>query len=148
MKKFFIITAITSIILSSCSSSNDEPELKYKGPWEIEYVEEYIGWHTSDPAFKIWFQNHTVNFESASFANYSHTQFAQYKKESGDCIDWSDYKTWYEGVIEWSEVVYDLTEEEIKSKVDAFKNFSSDGNTPNGKYDLFNARYRKRPNIE
>lgn len=148
MKKIILLVTFISLIISACSSSTDEPELEYTGPWEIEYIEEYIGWHTSDPAFKLWFEYNINNFESASFANYSHSQVVFYTKDGGDWIEWSDYKTWYEGVIEWSEIINDATEDEIKSKVDAFNNFSSDDGTPNGKSDLFNARYRKLPNVD
>lgn len=144
MKKAIILIGILCALLSACTSQ-DEPEVEYTGPWEIDYAEYYVGWHTNNPSFKTWFQQHTNNFESAEFSNYSQTQKVQYNKEAGDWIEWDDYSKWFAGIIEWSEVIDNATEGEIKDLIDTFQSFSSNDGKANGKYDDFHARYRKKP---
>lgn len=146
MNKLLTLSALLMASIFSACSSDDEPEPEYTGPWKIEYAENFRGLHTSNPDFKIWFQNHTNDFETADFVNYSHTQYVNYTKEGGDWIEWADYSKWYEGLIDWSEVVEYASEEEIKGMVDAFQSFSVEDEK--GGYDTFYARYRKQPTSE
>ena len=141
MKKS-ILLGVISLLLSACSSQ-DELVVEYAGPWRIDYVETYAGWHTSDPAFEMWFTKHIEYFESANFENYSKTLFASYDKANGDWIEWNDYKDWFYGTITWSEVIDCATESEVKALVEQFQSFTSSNTATSGRYDHFNARYLK-----
>jgi hypothetical protein len=146
MNKLLKISALIIVLILSACSSDDELEPEYTGPWKIEYAEYYRGLHTSDPAFKVWFQNHVNNFDNASFRNYSQTKETFYSREAGDWIEWSDYTTWYEGAIEWSEIVESASESEIKMMIDRYKSFTVEDDQ--GRVDYFDARYRKQPKVE
>lgn len=146
MNKLLKLSALLMVLILSACSSDDEPEPEYTGPWQIEYAEYYRGLHTSDPTFKVWFQNHINNFENAEFTNYSQTKKTFYSREDGDWIEWEDYSTWYEGAIEWSEIVENASESEIKAMTDKFKSFTVEDDQ--GRGDYFEARYRKQPKAE
>lgn len=145
MAKLLQLSTLLLFFIVTACSSDDEQGPEYTGPWKIEYAEQFMGLHTSNPDFKFWFQGHLNDFEKAEFENYSHTTKATYSKENGDWIEWEDYSKWFYGTIEWSEIIYDASEDEIKAKIETFQSFSSDDGTQNGKFDMFIARYRKQP---
>lgn len=55
MKKANLVLPILSFLFAACSSSTDEPDIEYMGPWEIQYYEDYHGLHNDSEEFVKWF---------------------------------------------------------------------------------------------
>lgn len=79
-----ILLFILCFVLVACSSSTDEPNMKYTGPWQIVYEESFYEGNTKDPKFKDWFENHLQGFECAEFRNALRNTIVTYTKENGD----------------------------------------------------------------
>lgn len=126
-------------VLSSCSSSHEEPEQPYTGPWEIYYDEYYYGLHNDSNEFVNWFESHNQFFHAAKFT--SGNFIWMFDSTSGKPI-LDDYKEWYEGNIIWIEIVDNTTEETIKSMISSFESLSIPKDK-NGRFDTFKASYRK-----
>ena len=69
MKHLKLLIGLLFVLVYSCSSSSDEPEQEYNGPWEIVYYEVYHGMHNNSIEFESWFNSHTEYFSAAQFLN-------------------------------------------------------------------------------
>lgn len=140
MKHLIWIMGVLCAILSSCTS--DEPISEYTGPWEIIYSEQFHGIHNSSDDFKEWFEEHYDFWYSARFASYSGNPTQIWYASNGDYIELEDYSKYYNGDIEWIEIIDKASESTIKQKIEAFESFTITKDDEH-KYDNFNAQYRK-----
>lgn len=131
----WLLMGILCLFATSCAS--DEPDAPYTGPWEIHYLESWVGLHNSTPEFEKWFLNHTDCFVEFHFSNKTGT----YKGSYTDYIELNDYNQ-YMGEIYWCEIVPTATEDEIKAKVAEFEAFTIIEDI-NKKSDLFQAEYQR-----
>lgn len=137
----WIFCGIICLLLSACSSSNDEPT-EYTGPWEIAYSEYYYGVHTDNEDFITWFNNHTSHFEAAFFRSADNSVEFILLASYDNVVELYDYENWYSGDIHWYEIVEHATEAEIKEKVSEFEAFTIPEQV-NRTYDKFSAYYQK-----
>lgn len=139
----WIFCSIICLLLSACSSSNDEP-IEYIGPWEIFYIEDYHGVHTDSDGFIAWFNNHINHFDAAIFYQSLSNDYYSFTLDASDggIIELYDYENWYSGTIQWYEIVEYATETEIKEKVSEFEAFSIPKDQDK-RYDEFSAYYQK-----
>lgn len=142
MKFIKFLSILTVLILSSCTSSNEEPDIEYMGQWEIYYYENYHGLHNNSPEFNQWFTAHGKCFDMARFASLDGNDVVVWSASNGDWIELKDYERFYNGEIIWLETVNNATEDDIKSKVFYFESFSL-ANDRDKTYDKFSAQYRK-----
>lgn len=125
---------ILCLFVTSCGS--DEPDAPYTGPWEIHYVESWVGgFHNNSPEFELWFLNHTDCFVEFHFKNGNTEGYYT------DYIELNDYKKDC-GLIYWREIIPTASEQEIKAKVAEFESFTIIEDT-NKKSDLFQAEYQR-----
>lgn len=131
----WLLMGILCLFVSSCGS--DEPDAPYTGPWEISYLESYVGIHNNSQEFIDWFNQHTNDFEIAYFSSrYENVCFDDY-------IELNDYKHYTMGEIYWREIVTQATEDDIKAKVLDFESFTITDEKDNNKADLFQAEYQR-----
>lgn len=132
----WLTIGILCLICTSCGS-DDEPDVPYTGPWEIEYYEEYSLIHNDSPEFESWFNSHLNDFQVCSFWD-GHSVY-----EYTDYVELDDYKNYHTGEILWIEIVDNASESEIKSLVDKFQQFTIRDSKDLRKYDIFEANYQR-----
>lgn len=137
-KLCYILTAILAWAFTSCG--NDEPKFEENKDWVIIYSEIYDRTHNNTPEFESWFNDHLQCFEEARFENAMSN--VSYSKKNGDYIEWNDYSIWSSGAIEWVEIVYDKSEDEVKDICDKFSLFTIPESVSR-EYDKFSATYQK-----
>lgn len=140
MKRIYTFLLLIGLLFSGCSSSTDDIEVKYTGPWEIVYREVYYGIHNDREEFTKWFNDHLNCFEVAVFENSKEGMYLE--AINGDCVMLSDYDEWYSGEIVWVDTIQKATEPEIKEMVSGFESMTI-RNSQDRKVDKFAAEYRK-----
>lgn len=130
----WLILGIICLVFTSCGS-DDEPEAPYTGPWEIHYIESWVGIHNNSQEFEEWFLDHTDCFVEFYFNNG--TQQGYYT----DYIELNDYKN-YCGEIYWLEIIPNATEDEVKQMVDDFESFTIIKDQDK-KFDIYQAKYER-----
>lgn len=137
---------LLSLFVYSCSSTtSDEPDMPYDGPWIIYYDESYYGIYKRSAEFEEWFDNHLQNFESAYFRQLDGTTWEFSCDDDFPLL--SDYNEWYMGDIVWTEIIQKATEDEIKSTISKFEAFTF-RNDKKRIYDDYKATYAKYDNIK
>lgn len=132
----WILLGILCLVVSSCGS-DDEPEVPYTGPWMVEYFEEYSYTHNNSPEFIKWFNDHIGCFVRCNFRK-GNSMF-----EFTDYVELDDYKNYPVGNIEWIEIVDNATEDEIRSKVKRFQDFTIKDPNNRFEFDIFEADYQR-----
>lgn len=137
MKKFGLILYLSCLLLSSCDSHDEEPELIYKGPWRVIFYEEFVQIHNNSDEFKIWFDNHADYLSAAKFLTNNVEYLWEYpsKEDVEEC-----YSVSYCGYIEWYMEIPVADEEDLQSMMAEFEAFTVIENE-NNKYDKFISAY-------
>lgn len=142
MKHLKLLIGLLFVLVYSCSSSSDEPEQEYNGPWEIVYYEVYHGMHNNSIEFESWFNSHTEYFSAAQFLNVDGSKALIIDSPNGECFELNNYDKYYNGEIEWIEHIDKASEPEVKAIVSAFESMSIK-NDRDKKFDIFTAYYKK-----
>lgn len=139
MKKIGSIICFLCLLLSSCDSHSEEPELGDKGPWRVIFYEEFVQIHNNSNEFKIWFDNHAEYLSTAKFLINKDNSKYVWEYPSKENVE-EYYSVSYCGSIEWYMEISVADEKELKSMMAEFEAFTVIENE-NDRYDKFTSAY-------
>lgn len=139
MKKIELIFCVLCLLLASCTSHENEPDMTYNGPWRVVFYEEFIQLHNNSEDFNEWFNQHSDYLSAAQFLIKGENLELKWEYPTKNDVEYY-YSASYCGAIEWYMEIPKANENDLKSMVTEFESFTiiEDGNN---KYDKFTAAY-------
>lgn len=138
MKTIYQIIGLLCLILTSCSSQEDEPDMSYKGPWHIMFVERFAYIHNDSEELNNWFYNHTNNWSEAQFvAIGKDSKPTMILNATAQIIE--HYTERLYGYIRWEMYIQTLPEDDLKSMIAEFESFTIIESET--RFDKFSAEY-------
>lgn len=113
---------------TSFGASYQKYDPSYTGPWIIIYNEMLYQCHNNDESYHRWFDEHKSEYScNMAYPN-------------GYPVSFEDYLKCQFGFFQWVETIDNISEADIREKIQEFRNFSTPKNFF-GTYDYFDAYY-------
>ena len=139
MKTIYQIIGLLCLILTSCSSQEDEPDMSYKGPWRIMFDERVAYIHNDSEDLNKWINKYAIKLWDAQYYVIGEDSSKDKIISGSNTQVIKHYSERFYGYIIWYMDIPTLAEDDLKSMVAEFESFTiMESET---KFDKFTASY-------